>query len=93
MSLELLGFESIRKPQGGVWQYLSPSRLNCWIRCPRAFAFRYLQGIKTPTTPGLFLGTAVHWALRVHVSFCKSNRGSGRPADIGAARTRGKVGS
>jgi hypothetical protein len=29
----------------------------------------------------------------VHVSFCKSNRGSGRPADIGAARTRGKVGS
>ncbi len=65
MSLELLGFESIRKPQGGVWQYLSPSRLNCWIRCPRAFAYRYLQGIKTPTTPGLFLGTAVHWALQV----------------------------
>jgi len=27
--------------------------------------YRYLEGIKTPPTPGLFLGTAVHWALEV----------------------------
>ena len=48
-----------------MFAYLSPSRLNCWIKCPRAFAFRYLDGIKTPTTPSLFLGTAVHAGLEV----------------------------
>jgi hypothetical protein len=62
MSTDLLTAEGLRSAQGGVFAYVSPSRLNCWIKCPRAFAFRYLEGIKTPTTPSLFLGTAVHAA-------------------------------
>jgi putative RecB family exonuclease len=65
MSSGLLGIESVQERQGGVREYVSPSRLNCWIKCPRAFAFRYLDGIKTPTSPSLFLGSAVHAGLEV----------------------------
>jgi putative RecB family exonuclease len=65
MTSTLLTNDGLRSAQGGVFAYLSPSRLNCWIKCPRAFAYRYLERIKSPTTPGLFLGTAVHWALQV----------------------------
>ena len=24
---------------GGVWEYISPSRLNCWLTCPLRFKF------------------------------------------------------
>ena len=41
---------------GSVWDYVSVSRLNLWIRCPLAFKLRYLDGIRTPTSPALFLG-------------------------------------
>ena len=34
MSTGLLGFESVQERQGGVREYLSPSRLNCWLSCP-----------------------------------------------------------
>jgi len=65
MSTDLLTADGLRSAQGGVFAYVSPSRLNCWIKCPRAFAFRYLDGITTPTTPSLFLGTVVHAALEL----------------------------
>lgn len=52
-----------RPAQGGVWAYVSPSRLNCWIRCPRSWSFRYQEGLRTPTTPSLFVGQAVHQGL------------------------------
>ena len=35
------------------------------MKCPLAFALRYRDGIKTPTTPSLFLGSAVHQSLEV----------------------------
>lgn len=47
----------------GVWDYVSPSRLNLWLRCPLAFKFRYIDGIRTPTTSSLFVGKAVHAGL------------------------------
>ena len=50
----------------GVWDYISPSRLNLWLRCPLAFKARYIEGIRTPTTPALFVGTRVHDALELH---------------------------
>jgi len=50
---------------GGVWDYISPSRLNLWLRCPHAFKLRYIDGIRTPTTPSLFLGRTVHHGLEV----------------------------
>ena len=63
MSTGLLGFESVEQRQGGVGNYLSPSRLNCWLRCPLAFRLTYIDGIRQPTTPSLFLGRIVHIAL------------------------------
>jgi len=65
MTANLLTKDALRSSPGGAFAYVSPSRLNCWIKCPRAFSYRYLEGIQTPPTPGLFLGTAVHWALEV----------------------------
>jgi CRISPR/Cas system-associated exonuclease Cas4 (RecB family) len=37
--------------------------LNCWLKCPLAWKFRYLDGIRTPTSPSLFLGKVVHLGL------------------------------
>ena len=48
---------------GSVWDYISASRLNLWLRCPLAFRFRYVDGITTPPTTSLFVGKRVHDAL------------------------------
>jgi putative RecB family exonuclease len=48
---------------GSVWDYLSPSRLNCWLTCPLKWKLHYLDGIRAPTTPALFLGKQVHAGL------------------------------
>ncbi|MGE0757211.1 MAG: RecB family exonuclease [Pirellulaceae bacterium] len=47
----------------GVWDYISASRLNLWLRCPLAFRLRYIDGIVTPPTASLFLGQQVHAGL------------------------------
>ena len=52
-----------RHRSGGVWDYISPSRLNCWLTCPLKFKIRYIDRIRTPTTPALFLGKQVHAGL------------------------------
>ena len=44
----------------GVWSYISASRLNTWLSCPLKFRLRYLDGIRSPTSPALFLGKQVH---------------------------------
>lgn len=63
MSTALLDCQTLQRRQGGVWEYISPSRLSCWARCPLAFKFRYFDGIKSPTTPSLFIGKCCHSAL------------------------------
>ena len=63
MSTTLLDRQSFQERQGGVWEYVSPSRLSCWGKCPLAFKFRYYDGIKSPTTASLFTGKVVHSAL------------------------------
>ena len=50
---------------GGVWDYISPSRLNCWLACPLKFKARYVDHTKTPTMSSLVLGKAVHHAFEV----------------------------
>jgi hypothetical protein len=50
-------------PKGGVRDYISPSRLNLWLKCPLAFKFRYVDGIESPPSPGLFVGRVVHAGL------------------------------
>ena len=49
----------------GVWDYISPSRLNLWLKCPLAFKLRYIDGVRSPTTPNLFLGKRVHQGLEI----------------------------
>jgi putative RecB family exonuclease len=65
MSIALQNPPSRPRQQGGIWDYISPSRLNLWLRCPLAFRLKYLDGHRTPTTPSLFLGKRVHHALEV----------------------------
>ena len=64
MSTGLLGFESVHERHGGVREYISPSRLGCWLACPLRFKFRYVDGLRTPTTAALFIGKAVHHGLQ-----------------------------
>ena len=63
MSTGLLGFEEVQGRQGGIDSYISPSRLNCWLSFPLKFRFSYIDGIRPPTSPNLFLGRVVHGAL------------------------------
>ena len=66
MNANLLLSDQLRSRQGGVWAYLSASRLNCWLGCPLKFRFQYIDGLRPPTTPSLFLGKAVHGALEAY---------------------------
>jgi len=50
-------------PSGSIWQYVSPTRLSCWLSCPLKFRFRYVEGLHVPPTPSLLLGQQVHRGL------------------------------
>jgi hypothetical protein len=63
MSTGLLGFESIEERQSGVDSYISASRLNLWLKCPLAWRLRYKDGIRSATSPSMFLGKVVHFGL------------------------------
>jgi hypothetical protein len=63
MSSEVLSRDTLAGHRGAVWDYISPSRLSLWIRCPLAFKFRYVDGIRTPPSENLFLGKQVHDGL------------------------------
>ncbi len=63
MSTDLLTRDGLASRQGSVWSYVSASRLNSWMVCPLKFKLHYLDGIKTPTTPSLFLGKCCHSML------------------------------
>ena len=65
MSTLLLEDPTAAERRGGVWDYISPSRLNLWLRCPLAFRAKYIDGIIPPPTPSLFVGKRVHDALEV----------------------------
>lgn len=66
MSSPLLSFVSSPERQGGLWDYVSPSRINLWLKCPLAFRLRYIDGIVVPTTPQQFVGQVVHRALETY---------------------------
>jgi len=66
MSIDLPVLERPQQTDPGVWSYVSPSRLNLWLRCPLAWRLRYLDGIRTPTTPALFLGQRCHAGLEAY---------------------------
>lgn len=66
MSSATLENQTVHDRKGGVWAYISPSRLNLWLRCPLAFKLRYIEGVTTRTSSALFLGKQVHAALEAH---------------------------
>ena len=60
--------ELLTEPQvasNDVWSYISPSRLNLWLKCPLAFKLRYVDGVSSPPGPSLFLGKQVHEGLEI----------------------------
>jgi len=65
MNMPVLEYPATERKSRGVWDYISPSRLNLWLRCPLSFRLRYIDGIRTPTTPALFLGKMVHRGLEI----------------------------
>ncbi len=68
--LSLLDFlQQTQAPEPQVWNYVSASRLNLWMRCPLAFRRKYLEGVTSPSTPSLFVGKVVHGVLE-HVYRC-----------------------
>lgn len=63
MSTDLLTAEGLASRHGGVAEYVSSSRLNTWLSCPLKWKLVYLDGLRSPTTPSLFLGRCCHRAL------------------------------
>ena len=63
MNSELFDRDAVDEHRAGAFEYISASRLNCWLRCPLAFKLRYIDGIRTPPTPSLFVGKRVHATL------------------------------
>ena len=62
--LSLLEFlNETQSPEPMVWNYVSPSRLNLWLKCPLAFRRRYIDGLESPPSPSLFVGKVVHEVL------------------------------
>jgi RecB family exonuclease len=62
--LSLLEFlNQPQRPEQRVRDFVSASKLNLWLRCPLAFRKRYIDGIKTESTPSLSLGRVVHDVL------------------------------
>jgi hypothetical protein len=59
---------------GGVWDYVSASRLNLWLRCPLAFRLKYIDGVRFPTPPAMFLGKQVHAGIEWYYRNRQLNR-------------------
>ena len=58
--IQFMQQEQVRPDQeqqtGMIWDYVSPSRLSLWLKCPLAFRKRYIDGEQTSPTPSLFVG-------------------------------------
>ena len=66
MSTALMTCRPAHERQGDMWSYISPSRLGLWCRCPLAFRFCYVDGIRSPTSPSMFVGKVCHRGLEAY---------------------------
>lgn len=66
MSAGLFDRGAAGQRSGGIWDYVSASRLNMWLKCPLAFKLKYIDGVREPATPALFVGKAVHASLECY---------------------------
>ena len=80
-----------RERAGGVWDYVSASRLNLWLRCPLAFKLRYIDGVSS-----LWCNVHGHQVPELDAALREQldHRGRrGEPGDLLAAGgARGQVG-
>ena len=63
MTIDLATNSEPAQRGGSIWDYVSPSRLNLWLKCPLAFKLRYVDGQRTPPSPAAFVGKMVHLGL------------------------------
>lgn len=62
------------KPEG---LFFSVSQLKSWLRCPRAYEYRYVRGAQAEFTPmPLAFGSAFHEALAHHYGWLKAGEAS-----------------
>lgn len=66
MTVSILTHDGVQIGHGGVWAYVSPSRLAKWLACPLAFRLQYIEGLRQPATPAMFLGKVTHAALEIY---------------------------
>jgi hypothetical protein len=52
-----------RQQEQPTGEYISPSRLSLWLKCPLAFRHRYIENVLTGPTPSLFVGKVVHMCI------------------------------
>ena len=72
-STSILARDELAGRKGGIWDYVSPSRINLWLKCPLAFRLRYVEGIWSPPSPSLFVGRTVHRALEMYYRHRQQN--------------------
>ena len=60
---QFMAHEYEEKQTGMVGDYVSPSRLSLWMKCPLAFRRRYVEGFQTAPSPALFVGKITHSVL------------------------------
>ncbi len=46
--------------------HVSHSQISMWLRCPRQWEYRYVEGLKVPPSGPLIVGSAYHTALEVN---------------------------
>lgn len=47
-------------------EYLSKSRLKTWVKCPRAFYYKYVLDVDTPETESMIRGTDIHELIELY---------------------------
>ena len=62
-ALTIPQFMEQEQQPGMIWDYVSPSRLSLWLKCPLAFRKRYIEDIQTCPSPSLFVGKVVHMVI------------------------------
>jgi putative RecB family exonuclease len=72
-STSILARDELAGRKGGIWDYVSPSRINLWLKCPLAFHLRYIEGIRTPPSASQFVGKTVHWGLEIYYRHRQQN--------------------
>ena len=72
-STSILARDELAGRKGGIWDYVSPSRINLWLKCPLAFRLRYIEGIRTPPSASQFVGKTVHRALEIYYRHRQQN--------------------